>query len=173
MDRPANDLVDTLSASAGEGMLVYLATKKKSGGASLAQTTEYIEGLKKYVCHWFVVDDLDYLKKGGRISSTAAFVGKMLGIKPILHVTEEGKPVNVTTVRGTKAAIRLFAEKYAARKLELGTRVHFPRRQSIRSRVVGKGNEAPVRRRCGAGHLHWHGSRLSHRPRRHRILLFG
>ena len=97
-------LVDTLSASAGEGMLVNLAVEKKNAGASMEETAAYIEGIKKNVTHWFVVDNLDYLKRGGRVSPTVAFAGKMLNIKPILHVTEEGVPINIAKVRGTKAA---------------------------------------------------------------------
>ena len=113
-------LVDTLSASAGEGMLVQLAVQKKQEGAAIEETAAYIEGIKRNVCHWFVVDDLDYLKRGGRISPAVAFAGKLLSIKPILHVTEEGVPINVSKVRGTKAAIQLFADKYAARRIEHG-----------------------------------------------------
>ena len=113
-------LVDTLSASAGEGMLVHLAVQKRNSGATIEENAAYIESIKRNVCHWFVVDDLDYLKRGGRISPTVAFVGKVLSIKPILHVTEDGKPINVSKVRGTKAAIKLFADKYAARQMDWG-----------------------------------------------------
>lgn len=113
-------LVDTLSASAGEGMLVYLAVQKKSSGATIEENAAYIESIKRNVCHWFVVDDLDYLKRGGRISQAVAFVGKVLSIKPILHVTEDGKPINVSKVRGTKAAIKFFVDKYASRQMDCG-----------------------------------------------------
>lgn len=113
-------LVDTLSASAGEGMLVDMAVRKKSEGATLRENAAYIEGIKEHVCHWFVVDDLDYLKRGGRVSPTVAFAGKLLGIKPILHVTKEGVPINVSKVRGIRAAIKLFADKFEHRKMQGG-----------------------------------------------------
>lgn len=113
-------LIDTLSASAGEGMLVYLAVRQKDAGASVEETAAYIEKIKRNVCHWFVVDDLDYLKRGGRISAMVAFTGKLLSFKPILHVNSEGRPIQVGKVRGTKAALSLFADKYATRQMDHG-----------------------------------------------------
>lgn len=104
--------VDTLAASAGQGMLVYLAVEKKNSGASIEETAEYIEGIKLKLCHWFTVDDLVYLKRGGRISPTLAFVGNLLGIKPVLHVDNEGHLVNMFKVRGRKASIAALAEKF-------------------------------------------------------------
>lgn len=104
--------VDTLAASAGQGMLVYLAAQKKKNGAEPEEIAEYIDGIKNNLCHWFTVDDLVYLKRGGRISPTVAFVGNILGIKPVLHVDNEGHLVSVTKVRGRKAAIAKIAEKY-------------------------------------------------------------
>ena len=64
------------------------------------------------LCHWFTVDDLVYLKRGGRVSSAVAFVGAVLGIKPVLHVDNEGKLVNVSKVRGRKAALMALVDKY-------------------------------------------------------------
>ena len=104
--------VDTLAASAGEGMLVYLAVEKKNVGASIEETAEYIESIKLKLCHWFTVDDLVYLKRGGRVSPTVAFVGNMLGIKPVLHVDNEGHLTNVSKVRGRKASLAALADKY-------------------------------------------------------------
>ncbi|MBR3763499.1 MAG: DegV family protein [Clostridia bacterium] len=112
--------VDTLSASAGEGMLVNLAVEKKNAGASIEETAAYIEGIRKHVTHWFVVDDLDYLKRGGRVSPTVAFAGKLMNIKPILHVTEDGVPINIAKVRGSKAALRYFLDKFATRQMDEG-----------------------------------------------------
>ena len=112
--------VDTLSASAGEGMLVNLAVEKKNAGASIEETAAYIEEIKKHVTHWFVVDDLDYLKRGGRVSPTVAFAGKLMNIKPILHVTEDGVPINIAKVRGSKAALRYFLDKFATRQMDEG-----------------------------------------------------
>lgn len=105
--------VDTLSASAGQGMLVYLAQEMKLDGASLQETADYIEDLKLRIAHWVTVEDLVYLKRGGRISSTAAVVGNALGIKPIIHVDNEGGLVSVAKVRGRKNSIRTLADKFA------------------------------------------------------------
>ena len=104
--------VDSLCASAGQGMLVYLAAKKRDLGADLETVAEYIEGIKLNLCHWFTVDDLVYLKRGGRVSPTVAFVGGILGIKPILHVDNEGKLINVSKARGRKASLNALLDKY-------------------------------------------------------------
>ncbi len=104
--------VDTLSASAGFGLLLYLTLKKKQEGASIEEAAEFAEKTKFNLCHWFTVDDLEYLKRGGRISPTVAFVGNMLGIKPVLHMDNEGHLINVTKVRGRRTAIQALAQKY-------------------------------------------------------------
>ncbi len=104
--------LDTLAASAGEGMLVYFAVEKKNSGATIEETYAYCESLIFRLCHWFTVDDLVYLKRGGRISATSAFVGNLLGIKPVLHVDNEGHLVPVSKVRGRKTAIAALVEKY-------------------------------------------------------------
>ncbi len=105
-------VIDTLSASAGFGLLVYLAVQKKNEGASMDEVAAYIEELKWKLCHWFTVDDLVYLKRGGRISSTAAFVGNVLGIKPVLHMDNEGHLINMFKVRGRKTAVSSLADQY-------------------------------------------------------------
>ncbi len=104
--------IDTLAASAGEGMLVYLAAQKKNSGASIEEVAQYIEDIKLKLCHWFTVDDLVYLKRGGRVSPTVAFVGNLLGIKPVLHVDNDGHLINMFKARGRKASINAIAEKY-------------------------------------------------------------
>ncbi len=103
--------VDTLSASAGFGLLVYLVSQKKQEGATLTEAAAYAEQIKLHICHWFTVDDLVYLKRGGRISGAAAFFGNALGIKPVMHVDNEGHLINVSKVHGRKTAIRTLAEK--------------------------------------------------------------
>ena len=105
-------VVDTLSASAGFGMLVYLAVQKKNAGASMDEVAAYVEELKWKLCHWFTVDDLVYLKRGGRISPTVAFVGNVLGIKPVLHMDNEGHLINMFKVRGRKTAVAALADQY-------------------------------------------------------------
>lgn len=104
--------LDTLCASAGQGLLLYLAVEKKNSGADIEETAAYTENLIPNLCHWFTVDNLVYLKRGGRISPTVAFVGAVLGIKPVLHVDDEGKLVSVLKVRGRKAALTALVEKY-------------------------------------------------------------
>lgn len=105
-------VVDSLAASAGFGMLVALAAKKRDEGATIEEVAEFVECTKLNQSHWFTVDDLEYLKRGGRVSSAVAFVGGLLGIKPILHVDNEGHLVKVTTVRGRNAAIKALADKF-------------------------------------------------------------
>lgn len=104
--------IDTLCASAGQGLLVYLAVLEKEKGGTIEQVAEYVQGLVPNMCHWFTVDDLVYLKRGGRISPTVALVGSVLGIKPILHMDEKGHLISRGKVRGRKAAIAALADKY-------------------------------------------------------------
>lgn len=106
--------VDPLSASAGLGMWVRCAVDMREAGKSIEEVAKYIEDNRLLMCHWFTVDDLAYLKRGGRISPAVAFVGGMLGIKPVMHVDNDGHLANVSKVRGRRAAIRAMAEKYAA-----------------------------------------------------------
>ncbi len=103
--------VDTLAASLGQGMIVYLAAKKKADGASIEEVCQYVEDIKLHIAHWFTVDDLFFLKRGGRISSTTAVVGSMLSIKPVMHMDDEGHLINVAKARGRKAAIAALAAK--------------------------------------------------------------
>ena len=110
--------VDTLAASAGQGLLVYLATEKKAAGATIEECAAYIEEIKLHMCHWFTVDDLVYLKRGGRVSGAAAFFGNALGIKPVMHVDNEGHLVNVMKVRGRRTAINTMADKLGETALD-------------------------------------------------------
>ena len=109
-DRKVN-VVDTLCASRGQGLLVYYACQKRDEGFSLEELTAWCEEKKFNLCHWFTVDDLMYLKRGGRVSAATALVGTMLQIKPILHVDDEGHLINVAKARGRKASIEALAKK--------------------------------------------------------------
>jgi len=104
--------LDTLCASAGLGMLVYMAKQEKDAGASVTEAAQYIMEKCPNVCHWYTVDDLIYLKRGGRISATTAFAATVLGIRPVMHMNDEGKLENVLKVRGRKRAIRELADRY-------------------------------------------------------------
>ena len=106
-------IVDTLAASAGGGLMVYMAVAKKNEGATIEENAAYMESLVPQHCIWFTVDDLEYLKRGGRVSPLVAFAGGVLGIKPIMQMDEEGHLVKVSTARGRKKAIEALAEKYA------------------------------------------------------------
>ena len=104
-------VVDTLCASLGQGLLVYYACKKRDEGLTLEELTAWCEEYKFKLCHWFTVDDLMYLKRGGRVSAATALLGTMLQIKPVLHVDNEGHLINVAKVRGRKASIEALAKK--------------------------------------------------------------
>ena len=105
-------VVDSLCASAGQGLLVRLALNKQNEGADITETAEYVTNLVPKICHWFTVDDLVYLKRGGRVSPAVALVGTVLGIKPVLHVDNEGHLISKLKVRGRKTALNTLAEKY-------------------------------------------------------------
>ena len=98
-------VVDTLAASLGQGMLVYLCAQQKQAGKSLEEVWKYAEETKLHIAHWFTVDDLNHLKRGGRVSATTALVGTMLSIKPILHVDNEGHLISMCKARGRKASL--------------------------------------------------------------------
>lgn len=104
--------IDTLSASAGEGLLLYMAVEKKRAGATLTENEEYIRELIPGLAHWFTVEDLVYLKRGGRVSAAAALAGGVLNIKPVMHVDGNGHLLGVAKVRGRAASIRALAKKY-------------------------------------------------------------
>lgn len=103
-------VVDSLSASLGEGLLLYLAVQQKRAGLSAAELAAWVEENRRSICHWFTVDDLNFLKRGGRVSATTAFVGTMLSIKPIMHTSDEGKLVPVGKARGRKAALKALLD---------------------------------------------------------------
>ena len=103
--------VDTLCASLGQGLLVYLAAKLRLEGKSIEDVRDFVEQSKLHLCHWFTVDDLFFLKRGGRVGAATAVVGTMLGIKPVMHVDNKGKLVKVTTARGRRASIDALAAK--------------------------------------------------------------
>ncbi len=103
--------VDSLSASVGEGLLVYNAVMKKEEGLAIEELVKWIEEHRNNTCHWFTVEDLHHLKRGGRISSVEAIIGTTLKIKPVLSVDYEGKLVNVSKVRGDKKSLEKLLDK--------------------------------------------------------------
>ena len=111
-------VIDTLSASRGQGLLVYLAAQKKKEGLTLSQLGDWVEDNKLHVCHWFTVDDLNHLKRGGRVSAAAALFGTMLSIKPVMHTSDEGKLVPMSKARGRKASLQALIDKVAELGIE-------------------------------------------------------
>ena len=103
-------VVDSLCASMGEGLFVYLCAKQKAAGKSMEEVRDYAESIKLNLCHWFTVDDLNHLKRGGRISATTALVGTMLSIKPVMHVDNEGHLIPMGKVRGRKASLTALVD---------------------------------------------------------------
>ena len=104
-------VVDTLCASLGQGLLVYLCAQQKRAGKSLEELRDYAEATKGSICHWFTVNDLNHLKRGGRINAATALFGSMLSIKPVLHVDDGGCLVAVGKARGRKASLTALVDR--------------------------------------------------------------
>ena len=103
--------VDSLSASFGEGLLVYHAVQQKLAGKNIDEVRAFVEENRLHLCHWFTVDDLQHLKRGGRVSAAAAAFGTMLNIKPVLHVDDEGHLIPVGKVQGRTTSIKALLKK--------------------------------------------------------------
>ena len=117
--------VDTLCASMGQGLLVYLAAKKQQAGASIEEVREWAEENKLHLCHWFTVDDLHFLKRGGRISAATAVLGSMLHIKPVLHVDDEGHLINMGKARGRGASLTALVDHMEETAIDPASQVVF------------------------------------------------
>ena len=100
--------IDSLCASMGQGLLAYYAVKAKESGKPLQEAADYIRDLRLNICHWVMADDLNHLRRGGRVSSTSAFVGSLLNIKPIIHVNNEGRLIPVAKKRGFANVVEHF-----------------------------------------------------------------
>ncbi len=109
-------IVDSLCASLGQGLFVKYAVDMKNSGATLEDTAAWLEENKLRLVHLFTVDDLFFLKRGGRLSGATAVVGTILNIKPLLHVSDEGKLVSTGKTRGRKNSI----DQLIARMGEVG-----------------------------------------------------
>lgn len=123
---PKRNLVifDSKSASMGEGLLVYLALLEQKNGKTIFELEQWLKDNYLHLCHWFIVDDLDFLRRGGRLSGSTAFIGRLLKIKPILHVDNEGRLVPVKKAIGKHKAL----DELFHRLLETGTK---PNEQTI------------------------------------------
>ena len=117
--------VDTLCASLGQGLLVYLAAQEQRKGKSIEEVRDWAESTKLNLCHQFTVDDLHFLKRGGRISATTAVVGSMLQIKPVLHVDDEGHLINIGKARGRQSSLKALVDKMEKTVTEEGRKTVF------------------------------------------------
>lgn len=102
--------VDTLCASLGQGLLIWHAAGQRKAGKSIEEVRDWTEANKLHLCHWFTVDDLHFLKRGGRVSAATAVLGTMLSIKPVMHVDDEGHLINVAKARGRAASLTALAD---------------------------------------------------------------
>lgn len=104
--------VDTLAQSAGQAMLLCLTVEKQRQGATIEEARDFAENRKLNIAHWFTVDDLKYLQRGGRLSAASAMIATVLNIKPVLHTDNEGRLVAVEKIRGRKQAIKRLIDIY-------------------------------------------------------------
>jgi len=104
-------VIDTLCASLGQGLLVYLAAQKKNEGASIEEVAAYVTETIPHLDHWVAVDDLFHLKRGGRVSAASAVMGSVLGIKPIIHMDNAGKLIPVHKIRGRRQSLDYLVNK--------------------------------------------------------------
>ena len=111
--------VDTLCASLGQGLIVYLAARKKRDGMDIETLKTFVEELRSNVCHWVLADDLHHLKRGGRVSAAAAIFGSALSIKPIIKMNDEGSLNVVDKMRGRKNGVKKLYETMKATALDL------------------------------------------------------
>lgn len=123
-------VLDSIAASIGQGLLVYHAVLKKRQGLTLEELYIWLEENKKQICHWFTVEDLMHLKRGGRISALSANIGTALNIKPILSVNMEGKLVNLGKVMGRKKSLSELI-------IKMKTSIETPENQVV---IIGHGD---------------------------------
>lgn len=104
-------MVDSLGACMGEGLLAYAAARQRQAGLSLDELYSWAMENRRNIAHWFTVDDLKYLKRGGRLSAASALIGTALRIKPVLHVDEKGALVALDKVQGRKRSLKSLVER--------------------------------------------------------------
>lgn len=106
-------IIDTLCACLGEGLLLYYALKQQASGKTIDETVKWVEENKLHICHNVTVDDLNHLHRGGRVSKTAAVLGTMVQIKPIIHMNQEGCLQVIGKERGRKKALNKIVDMAA------------------------------------------------------------
>jgi len=118
-------VVDSKCASMGQGLLIYHCVQQKKAGKSVDEVAAFCQEHVLNLCHWFTVNDLNHLKRGGRVSATTALVGTMLSIKPVLHVDDEGRLINVSKARGRKASLMAMVDKMEETAIDPANQVVF------------------------------------------------
>jgi len=107
-------VVDSLCASLGQGLIVHKAVELKKAGKTLDEIVKWLEENKLHICHMVAVDDLNHLYRGGRVSKSAAFIGTMINVKPLIHVNDEGKLIPIAKVRGRKKSLTALVDSMEA-----------------------------------------------------------
>ncbi len=144
-------VVDTLSAALGEGMCVYYAVKLRNEGKSIEEVAKWVEDNRGNICHIFTVDDLFFLKRGGRLSGGAAIVGSLLGIKPLMHMADDGKLYVTGKARGRKAALEHLILSVAAQGVDISDKELFIVHGDCEEEA--KFVESEMRKRYGVKHV--------------------
>lgn len=141
-------VVDTLAASLGEGLLVYHAVQKKRAGAGILEVKDWLEQNRLRMAHWFTVDDLNHLRRGGRISGTSALLGNMLGIKPVMHLDNAGHIILMEKIRGRRQSLNTLVHHMVKTAVEPEKQMVFISHSDSPDGLAYV--EEQVRTRCGA-----------------------
>jgi DegV family protein with EDD domain len=110
--------IDSLCASAGQGLMAYYMSQARKEGKTIEENADYMRSLIPHINHWVKADDLNHLRRGGRVSGASAFVGTMLNIKPIIIMNDEGKLIPVAKTRGRAKAIEYLVDRTCERIIE-------------------------------------------------------
>ena len=145
-------VVDSLCASLGQGLLVWLCAQERKKGRSLAEVRDFAEAVKGRICHWFTVDDLNHLKRGGRISAATALFGTMLSIKPVMHVDGGGHLTPVGKARGRRASLLALVDEMEKTAIAPGEQTVFISHGDCLADAEFMAEE--VRRRFGTKDIH-------------------
>ena len=144
--------VDSKSASMGQGLLVYHCVQQKKAGKSVEEVYNFCQDNLLNLCHWFTVNDLNHLKRGGRVSATTALVGTMLSIKPVMHVDNEGRLINVSKARGRKASLMAMVDNMEKTAIDPANQVVFISHGDCEEDAQIVADE--IRRRFGTKEIH-------------------
>lgn len=140
-------VVDTLAASLGQGLLVWHAVQLKNQGKTIEEVQKWLEENKLHMAHWFTVDDLSFLKRGGRISGATAIVGSLLQIKPVMHMDNGGHLIPVSKVRGRKQSLDALVDRAVESGIDIKSQQIFISHGDSFEDASYVGKE--MKRRCG------------------------